>query len=38
MWLLWVLVEACGISSCGMCDLAPWPGIEPELCMGSVGF
>ena len=31
MWLLQVLVGACGISSCGMCHLAPLPGIEPEL-------
>ena len=29
IWLLLVLVVACGIFSCGMWDLVPWPGIEP---------
>ena len=24
-----VFVVACGIFSCAMCDLVPWPGIEP---------
>ena len=27
--LYWVLVAACGIFSCGMWDLLPWPGIGP---------
>ena len=29
-WLLWVLVVACGIFSCDMWDLVPWPGIKPR--------
>ena len=38
IWLRWVLVAAYGTFSCslqtlscGMWDLAPWPGIEPTL-------
>ena len=30
IWLCWVLVAACGIFSCCMWDLIPWPGIEPR--------
>ena len=30
LWLLWVLVAACGILSCGVWDLAPWLGIKPR--------
>ena len=30
IWMLWVLVAACGISSWRMQDLVPWPGIKPE--------
>ena len=30
IWLHQVLVAACKISSCGMQDLVPWPGIEPR--------
>ena len=29
MWLYWVLAVTCGISSCSMCYLVPWPGVEP---------
>ena len=29
IWLRQVLVLACGIFSCGIWDLVPWPGIEP---------
>ena len=36
VWLLWVLVVVRGIFSCGMWDLVPWPGIEPEpLALGG---
>ena len=28
--LCWVLVAACGIFSCSMQDLIPWPGIKPR--------
>ena len=30
VWLHWVLVAACRISSCGMWDLGPQPGIKPR--------
>ena len=30
IWLHQVLVAACGIISCSMWDLVPWPGIEPR--------
>ena len=29
MWLYWVLSMMCGIFSCSMCYLVPWPGVEP---------
>ena len=29
LWHAGSLVEACGIFSCGIQDLVPWPGIEP---------
>ena len=29
MWLYWVLAMMCGIFSCSMCYLVPWPGVEP---------
>ena len=36
IWLHWVLVAACRIFSCGMWDLAPWPGIKPRpLALGA---
>ena len=28
IWFCWVLVVACGIFSCHMWDLVPWPGME----------
>ena len=31
IWLPQVLVEACGIFSCGMRALVPWPGVKPRL-------
>ena len=30
IWLPWVLVEASEHLTCGMWDLVPWPGVEPE--------
>ena len=37
IWLCWILVVArgifivaCGIFSCSICDLVPWPGIKPR--------
>ena len=30
IWLCWVLVSPHGIFSCGLWDLVPLPGIEPE--------
>ena len=30
-WLCWVLIAACGILSCSIWDLVPWPGIQPRL-------
>ena len=30
IWLYLVLVVACGIFSCSMQDLLPWPWIEPK--------
>ena len=30
IWFCWLLVVACGIFSCHMWDLVPWPGMEPR--------
>ena len=30
IWLLWVLAVACGIFSCSIWNLVPWPGIESQ--------
>ena len=29
IWLHWILAAACGIFSCNMKDLVPWPGVKP---------
>ena len=36
IWLLWILVVACGLFSCGVWDLVPCLGIKPEpLALGA---
>ena len=36
IWPVWVFGETCGVFSCSMWDLVPWPGIEhPAPCIGS---